>query len=463
MNRSASRPNVVFVFADQWRAQATGYGGDPNVKTPVLDELSTRSVNLVNAVAGCPVCSPYRASLMTGQFPLTHGVFVNDVCLTPSGTTIAEAFAGAGYDTAYIGKWHIDGHGRSAPIPKERRHGFDYWKTLECTHDYQHSAYYDGDSTGKSYWPGYDATAQTFDACSYIRRHGKEKPYFLVLSFGPPHDPYDTAPEEYRSLYDPDSLELPSNVPPEAEERARSWLAGYYAHCTALDDCVGRLLATLRESGDEERTLFVFTSDHGDMLGSHGEHHKQRPWDESVRVPFLLRYPGMESGKPRRIDFPFDAPDIMPTLLGLCGIPIPATVEGRDLSRSIAGAAGSGDHDAGAGDAGEDDAAFLLCPHPFGQWTKSRDGGREYRGIRTRRYTWIRDLDGPWLLYDNIADPHQLVNLVDDPSSAELRERLDSILSKKLAERGDRFLPGMSYIEQWGYEVDERGTVPYTW
>ena len=125
------RPNIVFVFGDQWRAQATGYAGNSTVRTPNLDRLAAESVNFAHAVAGCPVCSPYRASLLTGQYPLTHGVFVNDVYLQPNPQSLAHAFADNGYATAYIGKWHVDGHGRSSDIPPERRQGFEYWKVLE--------------------------------------------------------------------------------------------------------------------------------------------------------------------------------------------------------------------------------------------------------------------------------------------------------------------------------------------
>ena len=108
-----NRPNVVFVFADQWRAQDTGYAGNGQVATPHLDRLARESVNFTHAVSGWPVCSPWRGSLLTGQYPLTHGIFVNDVPLADSGTRLGEAFAQEGYDTAWIGKWHIDGHGRS--------------------------------------------------------------------------------------------------------------------------------------------------------------------------------------------------------------------------------------------------------------------------------------------------------------------------------------------------------------
>lgn len=449
MNRN---PNVVYVFADQWRQQATGFAGNPNVQTPNLDALAAESVHFSGAVAGCPVCCPARASLLTGQRPLTHGVFVNDVPLRPGGPSIAQAFAGAGYDTAYIGKWHVDGHGRSSYIPPERRLGFDYWKVLECTHDYNHSAYYAGDSAQKQSWEGYDAIAQTRDASAYIRNHDNDdSPFLLMLSWGPPHAPYETAPAEYRARYDPAAIQLRPNVPEGMAAEARAWLAGYYAHCTALDDCVGELLATLAECGIENDTIFVFTSDHGDMLGSQGRVKKQQPWDESIRVPFLLRYPGLPGWQPRETSALIDTPDIMPTLLGLSDISIPESVEGLDFSGHIA-----------TGQEPPADAALLTCPHPFGQWSAPQHGGREYRGLRTLRYTYARDLNGPWLLYDNERDPYQMHNLVDEPSAAALREELDTALQQRLAQTGDAFLPGMAYIEQWGYTVDETGTVPYT-
>jgi arylsulfatase A-like enzyme len=198
------KPNVIFIFADQWRAQATGYAGNAQVRTPNLDALALQSVNLSNACSGIPVCTPYRASFLTGQYAHTHGLFMNDAHLEPNGESIAHAFAGAGYDTAYVGKWHVNGQGRTQPIARDSRLGFDYWKVLECTHNYNHSEYYEGDSTEKQVWEGYDAEAQAFDVADYISRHDGERPFFLTLSWGPPHDPYQTAPERFRNLYDPD-------------------------------------------------------------------------------------------------------------------------------------------------------------------------------------------------------------------------------------------------------------------
>ncbi len=448
---TAPPPNVLFVFADQWRADALGYTGDPNVKTPNLDRLAEQAINFTHAVSGCPVCSPYRASMMTGRRPLSHGVFLNDVQLSDDAVTIAEVVAARGYRTAYVGKWHLDGHGRSAYIPPERRQGFEYFKALECTHNYNRSFYYEGDDPTKRQWEGYDALAQTEDAIGYMRRHARgDRPFLLMLSWGPPHNPYETAPERFRAMYDPATIRLRPNVPPDKAEVAKRELAGYYAHQTALDECVGKLWQALGELDIERDTIFVFTSDHGDMLHSHGEVRKQRPWDESIRVPLLIRYPRRlgESGK--KLDALINAEDLMPTLLGLAGVPIPDPVEGKDYSRYMQG-----------GENPSDGAALVTCPSPFGEWTRAR-GGREIRGVRTHRHTYVRTLAGPWLLYDNQNDPYQLDNLIDKPQHAELQRELDAVLRRKLRETGDAFLPGAAYVEKWGYPVNESGTVPYT-
>ena len=284
----------------------------------------------------------------------------------------------------------------------------------------------------------------------YIRDHADGPPFALVLSWGPPHDPYGTAPQKYKDLFQPDNLALRPNVPEADRAKARAALAGYYAHIAALDDCVGALRQTVQETGIEQDTIFVFTSDHGDMLFSHGGQNKQQPWDESIRVPFLLRYPALLGTEGKTIDLPINTPDIMPTLLGLSGIAAPGTLEGTDFSSILTGRTPIPDY-----------AALIACPSPFGQWTRAR-GGREYRSVRTRRHTYVRDLKGPWLLYDNERDLYQLDNLCNRPEHAALQASLDAVLSKKLKDTNDEFLPGQDYIKKWGYEVDESGTVCYT-
>ncbi|MBC8217268.1 MAG: sulfatase [Planctomycetes bacterium] len=440
---TARQPNLVFVFADQWRVQSVGYAGNSDVKTPQLDKLASQSINFTNAVSGCPVCSPYRASLLTGQYWLTHGIFYNDKPLDPEATTIGKVYGKAGYETGYIGKWHVDGHGRTSFIPRERRQGFEFWKVLECTHDYNKSLYY-GDADVKKYWDGYDAVSQTREAQEYVRKHANKSPFVLFMSWGPPHAPYHTAPEKYRKMFgDPDKIVLPPNVPNSLRKKARQELAGYYAHIAVLDDCIGDVLGTIEDCGIEENTIFVFTSDHGDMLYSHNQTKKQKPWEESVRVPFLIRYPAVHGRRGKEIDMPINTPDIMPTLLGLSGLAVPKSVEGRDFSGVIRGSQSA-----------DNDAALISCPVPFHQWGYQR-GGREFRGVRTRRYTYTRDLNGPWLLYDNQMDPHQLRNLCNDPEYAQVRQELEKMLAQKLKETNDKFLLGPEYMAMWNYQLDK--------
>jgi arylsulfatase A-like enzyme len=445
------RPNVVFVFADQWRAQATGFAGDPNAITPAIDKLASESVVFSAAVCNAPVSSPYRGSLLTGCYPLSHGIFMNDVSLNPEVNSMGKIFREAGYKTAYIGKWHLDGHGRSAWIPPERRQGFGYWKVLECTHNYNNSLYYYNDDTIPFKWQGYDAYYQTLDAAEYIREHANGKdPFLMVLSWGPPHNPYNTAPEEYRKKYQNYNIQLRPNVPEQFREKAISDIKGYYAHINALDECIDILLGTIEDTGIKENTIFVFTSDHGDMLYSHGMERKQKPFDESILVPFIIRYPAIHKTRNITIGAPVGTPDILPTLLGLSSIKIPGSIEGDDFSVYLSGKKKL-----------KDNNVLILSVTPFGEWNRNK-GGVEYRGIRNRQYTYVRNLEGPWLLFDNIKDPFQKVNLVNDNKYSGLKRKLEKTLQKKLKELNDEFLPGKEYIDKWGYKVDETGTVPYT-
>lgn len=449
-NTDPGRPNIVFVLVDQWRAQATGYAGDKNAITPNIDRLAGSSVNLKNAVSGMPVCTPFRGSLMTGQYPLTHGLFMNDVMLDTTKTTLAKVFVREGYHTGFIGKWHMDGHGRNTFIPETRRQGFQYWKALECTHNYNHSAYYAGDSKEKLFWEGYDALAQADDASVYIREHASGKnPFVLFVSMGPPHDPYQTAPEEYRAMYAEREIEVNKNVPAELREKVIQDLKGYYAHMTAIDDGIGRIRQAIKDAGLDDNTIIVFTADHGDLLGAHGSWNKQQPYAESIRVPFLIHYPAAFGRAGKALPTLINSPDIMPTLLGLCGIEIPKSVEGTDFSAVLKGA--------------EKDRVthtLISCVQPFGQWNRKR-GGREYRGIVTERYTYVRDLNGPWLLFDDVNDPFQLDNLVGRPEFSKTQMALDKQLQKALRKRNDDFRPGLEYVKQWDYTVDDSGTVPY--
>jgi arylsulfatase A-like enzyme len=451
-----SRPNVLFILADEWRAQATGYNGDANVKTPVLDRLAGESISFDTAVGGTPVCCPARASIMTGQYPLTHGVYINDVELKPSGTTLPQLFANAGYQTGFIGKWHLYGspdgnYGRRlAFVPPENRLGFNYWKACECTHDYNHSLYYEGSDRTPKYWPGYDAFAQTTDACQFMVEQAKGKnPWFLFLSLGPPHFPYETAPEPFRSQYATHPISLRPNVPDSRQAEAIGILRGYSAHIAALDSCLARLLKTLQSTGTAEDTIVVFTSDHGDMMLSQGLTTKLYPWDESIRIPLLVRYPRKFGNRGARVKTPAGQPDILPTLASLANLPVPDGVQGRDLSKELKHGTATGANDSGA---------LLSLPVPITE--ARRYGFAEYRGLRTQRYTYVRALGAPWLLYDNVIDPYQMHNLADSPGSRSLQRDLDEQLQRELRRVHDDFLPAKAYIERGNLSHYKEVNVP---
>lgn len=446
---SLKRTNVVYVFPDQLRASALGYAGNPNVLTPNLDRLAGQSVNFQNAVAVAPVCGPSRAALQTGRFPTTTGIFMNDLHLPAEELCMPEVFAKAGYDTGYIGKWHLDGHGRSAFIPPARRQGWAFWQVAECDHDNYTSHYYEGDSPEKKYWQGYDVFAQTEAARDYVRQHArKNAPFFLTLSFGAPHPASSEPPEEYLALYDVEKILPPPNVPAELHNQARQSLHRYYAHITAIDHAVGELLKTIDEAGIAENTVFIFTSDHGGMLESHGlpGHWKQVAFAESSRIPFLLRYPAAHGHEARVVNTPLNITDIFPTLLGLVGIDVPDTVEGDDLSALIT-----------RGGEIPDRAALYMSVAPF---EHSSHGGA-YRAIKTERHTYVRNLDGPFMLFDDLGDPFQMHNLVEQPGHQDTVQALDRKLQAELDKIGDDFRPPEAYLERWGYTVNERNAIPY--
>jgi len=447
---SKERPNVVFLLVDQWRAKATPWEGDPNVHTPNLDRLARQSIRFDRAISVCPVCTPYRAALLTGRLPTTTGMFLNDLYLPDEEITLAEVFQQAGYQTAYIGKWHLDGHGRDAYIPPERRQGFQFWMAAECDHNYLKSHYYTGQNPEKRFWEGYDAFAQTQAAVEYLRQSARQRePFLLFVSYGPPHFPHQTAPPDCQALCPPEKIQFPPNVPPPMQtEKLRQEAAGYYGHCAALDRCVGQILEALEQTGLADRTILVFTSDHGEMLGSHGlpPYRKQVPYDESVRVPLLVRWPGLHGRQGRVVRTPISTVDLMPTLLGLDGLKPPNTVEGEDLSDLLRG-----------GPERPDRPVLVMNLAPFAD----NFDGKEYRGLRTSRYTYVRDLEGPWLLFDDQADPYQQKNLAGQAEYADLQRQLDDQLQAALKRIGDDFRPRQEYLRRWGYEVDRRGAIPY--
>ncbi len=444
------KPNIVYILTDQWRGSALGYAGNPDVKTPNLDAFAKTSVNFTNAVSVTPVCTPHRASLLTGKFPTTTGMFLNDLYLPAEELTMAEIYKAEGYNTAYWGKWHLDGHGRLNYTPKERRQGFDYWKALECSHNYTKMAYYDNDNPEIKYWNEYSPFAIVKDANQYIAEHAKDdKPFLAFIAIATPHFPHDNALKKYKDMYPPESLTLNPNVTKKYEDKSRKELQGYYAHATATDEAIGTVLDKLGELDLLNNTIVVFSADHGEMMGAHDVRpfQKQVAWDESIRVPFLIRYPGIDKQKGAVVNAPINTPDILPSLLGLSNIKIPDDIDGENLTALIKNPYTNADR-----------VALVMNVAPFA-------GGYPnppYRAIRTKQYTYARTPDGPSMFFDNVADPFQMNNLLDKPEFKTIQIELDNKLNEKLAQIGDEIRPRDYYLKKYNYKFDKKKpAIPY--
>ena len=444
------QPNVIFILTDQWRASALGYAGDDVVQTPQLDKFAKESVNFKNAVSVLPVCTPYRASLMTGRYPTSTGMFINDLYLPSEELCMAEIFNDAGYTTAYLGKWHLDGHGRKDNVAPDRRQGWQFWKGSECDHHYPKEHYYDNMDTTARYWDGYSTYAIAGEANRYMQQQATgQQPFCLFVSIGTPHFPHSTAPEEFMNLYPKEKLKLPDNVPDDMKEWAYEELQGYYAHCSATDKAIGEIIDKTKELGIYENSIIVFTSDHGEMMGSHGfrPYMKHQPYSESANIPFLISYPGMEANKGKTAKAAITTPDILPSLLSLCKINIPESIEGYDVSGIIKAPAKDPER-----------AALYMNPCPFAIAYPTN----EYRAIRTASYTYVKTPAGPSMLFDNQKDPTQLNNLVNQKDLAETQNNLDEKLMKELARIGETEIkPRDYYLKKFGYYGRKEFTKTY--
>jgi arylsulfatase A-like enzyme len=429
--RSEPPPNLLIVFPDQMRGQALGFLGEDLVLTPNLDAFAREGVVFPQAVSNYPLCSPFRAMLMTGKYPHSNNVLTNSTSeaarygneLRRAERCWSDVLKDHGYCLGYIGKWHLDcprppyvksyNNGENLAwnewCPPDRRHGFDFWYAYGTYDQHLNPMYWatetprDGAFVVNEWGPIHEASL----AIEYLRnRNGRfrhpKKPFALVISMNPPHMPYEQVPEKYVSFYDGKAVEdlcNRPNIPPADQKWGRYYrdnIRNYLAMVTGVDEQFGRILNALRDAGLENNTIVVFTSDHGNCLGIHDEISKNNHYEESMRIPLLIRWPGKI--RPRRDDLLISVPDLYPTLLDLMGLgqALPRDIEGTSFASLLRTGKGTRP------------ASQLYLGIPLGQPAWGR------RGVRTPTHTMVVSRmparDPVYVLHDNIRDPYQLRN-----------------------------------------------------
>ena len=437
-------PNLLFVFSDQQTFDMLGCYGNPQIISPNIDKLAEEGLRFNHCFSNSPTCSPYRGMLMSGKHALSNGSFVNDRPLIPGhGKKFAEVLRDAGYHTGYVGKWHLLGGDRDRPIPEgDLRYGFDeLFYTNNCHVDFRPGKCFYWDEQGeKVYFDEWEVYGQTRQALSFLdSRKDQQDPFALFVSWHPPHDwglfdgedgkkhyRYDS-PDELMDFYERDSIRVrPGMV---STPDLRRMYHGHMAMVTGVDIAFGWLMEKLEEIGADENTLVIFTSDHGDMLEFAGSNvPKQYPHDYSLRVPYIIRYPGkIEGGK--STDLLYSALDIMPTTLGLLNLEVPEECQGKNLAENIL----TGDQD-----------AVKYVPI----WSFYNDS---YKGVITKDWTFsttrfslpagMGPEDSPLhcVLFDRKNDPFQLNNLIASENLQGVRDSLWQLTTKWMEEYDDRF------------------------
>lgn len=417
-----SKPNVLIFFSDQQRADSLGCYGSPMNLTPNLDEMARDGILFENAFTTQPVCAPARSSLQTGKYPSSTGVFRNGLTLKDDEQTLANYFAGAGYDIGYIGKWHLAGT-RTKPVPLERRGGYnDFWlasDVLEYTSKPYGGYLFDKDNKKVEY-SGYRVDALADEAIRFIQ-HKRSKPFFLFVSFVEPHHQNDmhafVAPNGYAEKYS--NPFVPHDLRPFPGDWYKS-LPDYYGIIARLDECLGRILSVLNELAISDETIIVFTSDHGCHFRSRNSEYKRSCHEGSIKIPMIIRGPGFSGGK--EIPELVSLVNLPVTLLDAAGIPVSAVVQGKSampLTR-------------GQNTAWKNEVYVQLHEVQLG------------RALRTERWKYCvynpdeksrkftsSDKYVEHHLYDLHADPYEMVNLVG--RGGEYRKVTDMLKDKLIS------------------------------
>ena len=391
----AKRPNVLYVVADMERAFSMGCYGDENARTPTFDQFAKQGLRMDACISTTPVCCPYRASLMSGQLAHHNGMLSNGCEFKPTVKCLGETFRDAGYEMGYVGKWHLG---------KANKKSDPTWGFPAPNTEYG------------IYTFGRDPSPTTDVALKFIKEKSSgQAPWMLFVSWIWPHAPYNP-PAELRKDFPNVTLEpnVPAGKPHDFAEKS---LPGYYGMIEGVDRQFARLLKALDDAGVAEDTIVVFSSDHGDMIGSQGYKAKRWPYEESARTPFLIRYPkGIAAGKV--LADPFGSPDVYPTLAGIAHVKAPDHLDGSDFSDLFTGKT----------QVAPRDYVYLEMPYAYVPWPG-------WRAIRTKDHMYARTSERPWLLYDLGKDRWETNNLV--AAESEQVKQYDGRLTDTMKKFGD--------------------------
>lgn len=408
-----TRPNFVFILVDDMRWDSFGYAGHPLLKTPHIDRLAREGAQFTNAFVTTPLCSPSRGTFLTGQYVQTHGVVGN----TPAGgpishklETFPKLLQASGYETGYFGKWHMGND--ASPRP-----GFDRWVSFKGQGVYNDPPLnIDGQETKEQ---GYITDILSAHAARFIEKP-HAKPFCVYIGHKAIHGPFTPA-ERHKSLYTTEPLRIAANAADDLKDKpalrdvkpgggSGDELIRNQMRCIAsIDDGVGVVLAALEKTGQLDNTVFVFTSDNGYFWREHGLGDKRWAFDESIRIPLVMRYPKLL--KPgTRIPALVANIDIAPTFLDLAGAAIPATVQGRSMQPVMK------------------NAKAKIRTELFCEYFKEANFPKtpSWRALRSERYKYVHypELQGADEFYDLRKDPGELKNIVADPKAAAFRTRL---------------------------------------
>lgn len=450
----ADRPNILFIMSDDHAAHAISAYGSVINRTPQIDRIAYEGMRLDNCFCTNSICTPSRATILKGLYSHKNGVETLDDAFDSSQPHVAKYLQAAGYQTAIIGKWHL-GHSEGHDPT-----GFDYWNVLP-----EQGEYYDPDMIEMGEHKRYEGyvTEIITDLClDWLRKRDPSRPFFLMCHHKAPHRPWDPAPQ-YADLYEDVEIPEPPTFNDDYSHRSRAAAAATmridrdlnerdlkgtppaglsetelkkwkyqryikdYLRCVkSIDDSVGRLLDYLDEAGLSENTVVIYTSDQGFFLGDHGWYDKRFFYEESLRMPFLIRYP-QEIQPGTHSDHIVLNTDFAPLFLDYARLPVPEFMQGRSFRPVLRG---------------EETPNWRRSMYYRYFMHLAHHNVYAHYGVRTHRYKLIyyyeNEPDPPeWELFDLEKDPHELRNVYDDPAYADVAQQLKAELHRLRVEVGD--------------------------